>query len=156
MALQPHFCGAREGVRTIVGWLQSLGAQTRYSACARDEPPEHHHIEIVPNWSHHNSTTMTPIEAAIKAIKSREAGESFSYRQVAKRFGVNQTTLSRTHQGKQSPNAVKIQQQLLLSPQQESKLVQYIEKCTRRGLPPTREMVQNFALSIAKQKVSES
>ena len=32
---------------------------------------------------------MDPIEAAIDAIKSLAPGESFSYRAVAKRFGVN-------------------------------------------------------------------
>ena len=32
----------------------------------------------------------------------------------------------------------------------------YIERCTKRGLPPTREIIQNFAETIAKLEVSES
>jgi DNA invertase Pin-like site-specific DNA recombinase len=42
---------------------------------------------------------MDPIQEAIKAIKSREEGVSFSYREVAKQFGVSRATLSRRHQG---------------------------------------------------------
>jgi hypothetical protein len=33
--------------------------------------------------------------------------------------------------------------------------VQYIERCTERGLPPTREMVRNFATAIAKWEASD-
>ncbi|EFQ93377.1 hypothetical protein PTT_09275 [Pyrenophora teres f. teres 0-1] len=46
---------------------------------------------------------MDPIEQAIEAIESRESGASFSYREVAKVFGVDRTTLSRRHQGKTRP-----------------------------------------------------
>jgi transposase len=98
---------------------------------------------------------MDPIEAAIDSIESREPGASFSYRAVAKRFGVDRTTLSRRHQGRQLSDAAAHQQQQLLNPQQEHELVLYIERCTRRGLPPTREMVQNFAETIVKCSVSE-
>ncbi|CAE7002810.1 hypothetical protein P3342_001681 [Pyrenophora teres f. teres] len=98
---------------------------------------------------------MDPIEAAIDAIESREPGAPFSYRAVAKRFGVDRTTLSRRHKGLRQSNATAHQHQQLLNPQQEHELVLYIERCTRRGLPPTREMVQNFAETIAKCSVSE-
>jgi transposase len=40
---------------------------------------------------------MDPIEAAITAIESRESGETFSYRQIAKEFGVVVSTLTRRH-----------------------------------------------------------
>jgi hypothetical protein len=43
-----------------------------------------------------------------------------------------------------------------LNPQQEVKLVKYIEDLTGRLLQPTREMVRNFACSIAKQNLSMS
>ncbi|XP_014550515.1 hypothetical protein COCVIDRAFT_57901, partial [Bipolaris victoriae FI3] len=73
-----------------------------------------------------------------------------------KKYGVNRTTLSLRHQGKRRSNEAQAERQLLLNPQQKLELVQYIEKCTRRGLPPTREMVANFASAIAKWEVSES
>ncbi|KAF2621478.1 hypothetical protein BU25DRAFT_308272, partial [Macroventuria anomochaeta] len=43
-----------------------------------------------------------------------------------------------------------------LTPQQEDKLVKYIEELTACRLPPTREMIANFASSIATEPVSES
>ncbi|KAF1976051.1 hypothetical protein BU23DRAFT_578852 [Bimuria novae-zelandiae CBS 107.79] len=66
---------------------------------------------------------MDPIDKAIEEIESRGPGEEFSYRKIAKKYGVPDTTLRRIHQGK---------------------------NLTGRRLPPTREMLQNFALLIAK------
>jgi transposase len=97
---------------------------------------------------------MTPIEAAIEAIESCKPSASFSYREVAKRFGVDYTTLSRRHKGKTQSHATASEQQQVLSPPQEQELVQYIERCTEQGLPPTREMVRNFASAVAKWEVS--
>ncbi|KAF7571262.1 TolA, Membrane protein involved in colicin uptake [Pyrenophora tritici-repentis] len=71
-------------------------------------------------------------------------------------FKVDRTTLSRRHRGVQRSNAAYNEQKLLLSPQQEDELVKYTERCTRRGLPPTREMIQNFAGTVVKWEVSES
>lgn len=99
---------------------------------------------------------MTPIEAAIEAIKSREPGTSFSYRAVAKQFKIDRTTLSRRHQGLALSHEAAAARKQLLNPQQEEELVRYIERCTEKGLPPTREMVQNFASEVAKWEASES
>jgi hypothetical protein len=99
---------------------------------------------------------MDPIEAAIEAIESREPGASFSYRKVAEQFKVNRTTLSRRYQGLAQSREAAAANQRLLNPQQEEELVRYIERCTERGLPPTREMVQNFAGAVAKWEASES
>ncbi|KAF1359819.1 hypothetical protein EJ07DRAFT_119155 [Lizonia empirigonia] len=79
---------------------------------------------------------MTPIEEAMEGIKSREAGTCSTYREVAKKYGVNRTTLSRRHQQKTRSNAEEARQRQLLSPQQEYELVLYKERYTRRGLPP--------------------
>ncbi|EDU46253.1 predicted protein [Pyrenophora tritici-repentis Pt-1C-BFP] len=43
-----------------------------------------------------------------------------------------------------------------LNPQQELELVRYIEKLTKRGIPPTREMIRNFSSEVAHQQLSES
>jgi hypothetical protein len=80
---------------------------------------------------------MNPIQEAIQDIKSRELGDDFSYREVVKNFDVDQTTLSRRHQGKQTTNAASREAQRHLNSQQEQELMQYIERCTRRGSPPT-------------------
>jgi transposase-like protein len=93
---------------------------------------------------------MDVINAAINAIKSREPGALFSYCAVAQQFSVDRTTLSRRHYGALNSVAAKAEEQQLLSLQQELELIVYIEKCTKRGLLPTREMVRNFASAIGK------
>jgi hypothetical protein len=98
---------------------------------------------------------MDPIQKAIEYIESREVKTSFCIAKSRKDLGVNRTALSRRHQGKTHSNGEARQRQLL-NPQQEHGLVRYIEKCTRRGLPPTRKMVQNLASAVAKWEVSES
>jgi hypothetical protein len=102
---------------------------------------------------------MDPILNAIAAINAHEAGDKPSYCQTAKRFGVDRTTLARRHQGKTRSHAGEAQQRMLLSPQQEKQLVElvgYIEGLTKRGSPPTREMIQNFASVVAKWEVSDA
>jgi hypothetical protein len=99
---------------------------------------------------------MDPIEAAIKAIDSRASGASFSYRKIAKQFSISRATLARRHQGLTRSNAGEAQQRQNLSLQQESELVKYIEALTKRGLPPTRVMIQNFASIVAKKKVGRN
>jgi transposase-like protein len=73
---------------------------------------------------------MDAINAAIEAIELRKPGASFSYRAVAKQFGVDRTTLSQRHRGAQQTVAAKHEEQQLLNPQQEAELVVYIERCT--------------------------
>jgi hypothetical protein len=75
------------------------------------------------------------------------------YHASARCFG---TTLSRRHKGSQHARTKEARERQLLNPQQEHELVLYIERCTRRGLPPTREMVQNFASTIMECEVSRS
>jgi transposase len=99
---------------------------------------------------------MDQIQEAIEYLESHEAGDNLSYRKVAKIFGVDRTTLSRRHQGKQVNHEAQAERQLLLNPQQEQEHMLYVERCVRRGLPPTREMLQNFAATIANREVSES
>ena len=54
------------------------------------------------------------------------------------------------------PAQVKNFNQQKLTPEQEIELVQYIKGLAERHLPPTREMIRNFASTIAKELVSES
>jgi hypothetical protein len=104
---------------------------------------------------------MGAIEDAIAEIESLELGEKVTYRAIAHKYGVNRCTLSRRYRGCQAPNDAKIiNQQLLnqqlLNPQQEMELVRYIEGLTKRGLPPTRDLIRNFSSEVAHQRVRES
>jgi transposase len=99
---------------------------------------------------------MDPIQEAIEYLESREARDNFSYRQVAKIFGVNRTTLSRRHKGLQVSHEAKCANQQQLNPQQEQEVVKHIERATRDGLPPTRGILKNFGSAVAQHEVSDS
>jgi AraC-like DNA-binding protein len=99
---------------------------------------------------------MDPIEAAIAAIESREPGEGFSYNKIAAIYGVSRSTLSRRHQGSQGTKETKDFNQQALNLQQECELVVYIETLTNKGLPPTREMIINFASQVAHRQLSDA
>jgi hypothetical protein len=109
-----------------------------------------------PTSARDNSTTMAPIDNAIAAIELLEPGEHYSYREVACRFTVLYTTLTRRHKGRQEPREAKDTSQLALSPQQEAELVPYIEDLTKRALPLTRAMIKNFASHFNPDSVSEA
>ena len=96
------------------------------------------------------------MEAALTAIESAEPGKKPSYRALAKQYGVSRSTLARRHQGRQAPQEAKNTSQKKLSPPQEAELVQYIKDLSVKGLPPTREMIQNYASSIADEPVSRA
>jgi hypothetical protein len=96
---------------------------------------------------------MDSIQEVVEDIESRELGASFSYSQVAKKYGVNRCTLARRHQCKTQPNKLA---QLSLHPQQGTELLRYITTLTERRTPPSRAMIRNFASSLASREVSES
>jgi AraC-like DNA-binding protein len=99
---------------------------------------------------------MAPIDNAIAAIEALEPGEKLVYQKIADQFGVDRSTLARRHRRVQLPKETKYFNQQKLTPQQEEELVQYIEELTARHIPPTREMIANFASAVAREPVSES
>ncbi|KAF1939995.1 hypothetical protein EJ02DRAFT_495812, partial [Clathrospora elynae] len=98
---------------------------------------------------------MSPMEAAIAAIKLLEPGEPFTYTAIAHAHGVNRVTLAQRHKHFQVSHKAQAIKQHKLNPQQELELVQYIKGLTRRALLPTREMIQNFASQVANEPVGE-
>jgi hypothetical protein len=98
---------------------------------------------------------MDPIEAALAAIESLEPEEKLVYAQIAKKYGVEPTTLARRHKGASISRNTKAQNQQALHPQQEAELARYIERLNRQGLPPTRAMIRNFASQIAQRELGE-
>jgi hypothetical protein len=103
-----------------------------------------------------NSTNMDLINEAIAAINLRHPENKVVYQEYADFFGVKRVTLSQRHQGCQVPREAKECNQQKLTLQQGDELVLYIEDLTRQGLLPTRDMVRNFASTIAHKRVSES
>jgi hypothetical protein len=96
------------------------------------------------------------MEAALAALKSQKPGERINIAQTAKKYNVDRSTLSRRYRGVQTSHAEQYENQRLLNDQQESELVEYIDKLCQRGLPPTREMLQGFASEICRQPVGKN
>lgn len=94
---------------------------------------------------------MGAIEDALAALEAQKDGEKIVLQQVADKYGVDRLTLSRRWRGVTHSRAEQYQNQQLLTPIQEQKLVQYIDKLSGRGLPPTRSMIRNFAGDITRK-----
>jgi hypothetical protein len=99
---------------------------------------------------------MDPIQAAIEEIESLDPGEHFTYTEIAAKYNVVRSTLTRRHQGQTQSKKAKELNQQKLSQRQELELIRYITELTKQGLPPTREMIQNFSSEVAHQQLSES
>ncbi len=96
---------------------------------------------------------ISKLEAALESLK---LSDSINYTKTAQEFSVDQNTLSRRHRGVQASRATKSQNKQSLSPQQESELIKYIEKLSSQGLPPTHEMIRNFASEIAENYIRKN
>ena len=95
---------------------------------------------------------MDPIDAAVEALKSLEPGERPNISQVAREYGVERSRLSKRYRGVQGTYASRAEKKRLLNNTQEKQLLQYIDKLCVQGLPPTKEMIRNFAPEIAQQE----
>jgi transposase-like protein len=80
-------------------------------------------------------------------------GVEIGYVRVAKKYGIDESTLRRRHQGKCTTRAEAAQMRQKLNPKQEEELCKYINTLTERVLPPTRIMVASFASQICKKEV---
>ena len=97
-----------------------------------------------------------PINEALAEVSSLKPGESIPWTKIAKKHGVVRSTLTRRYRAETRPREAYAETLQKLTTQQEEELVRYIEVLTSRHLPPTREMIANFASSVAQGPVSES
>jgi hypothetical protein len=99
---------------------------------------------------------MSSIDKALAAIESRELGEGVSHNEYAAKYGVSPSTLSRRVRGITSSKKDGMGKQQALHPTQELELCRYISELTVKGLPPTREMLKNFASAAAGRPLHNS
>jgi hypothetical protein len=99
---------------------------------------------------------MTGIEAALAALDLLGPEDDFNYSKYAKEYGCNRTTLSRRHRGVQGTCAAKYENDSLLNTTQRQQLIQYIKDLCKRGLPPSKPMIRNFASQIAHKQVGKN
>jgi O6-methylguanine-DNA--protein-cysteine methyltransferase len=65
----------------------------------------------------HNSIHISSIEAALAAIETLKPGETVNYQQIAKKYGVVRSTLTRRHQGLSTSRSLEAQNRQALHPQ---------------------------------------
>ena len=101
----------------------------------------------------YHPTNMDQIEAALQDLKLQDTKNISA---TAKQYGVQRSTLSRRFHRITNSAQAKHQEQQLLNDQQEQDLVNYINKLTEKGLPPTVSMLRNFARDIASREPSKT
>lgn len=89
---------------------------------------------------------MASIDSALAALALQD---TVNYTQTANEFGVNRSTLSRRHRCITGSKEEGRQSRALLSLQEEKGLLEYINKLTVEGIPPTNAMVRNLAVEIS-------
>jgi hypothetical protein len=99
---------------------------------------------------------MDSVSQAIQSARAATSDGSFSYQEVADATNLSRLTVSRRARGVTASRADGSQQQQKLALEQESELAAYIEKLTDRFLPPTRQMIQDFASEMAHKPVSDT
>ena len=117
---------------------------------ARFAPPA---IITTTDFATPRTPQMEPIDAALAAIDALESGEKLVYAQIAKKHGVEPTTLRRRHQGLTTSRATYHENRRALHPQQEIELIQCIDRISKQGLPPSREMVRRLASQLAQKEI---
>ena len=70
-------------VALLLAATVSVQSTTRISQRPANTKPPH-------TSAHHNSTNMSPVEAAIADVHALEPGEKFLYTKIASQFGVSE------------------------------------------------------------------
>jgi hypothetical protein len=96
------------------------------------------------------------LEEALQDCNTFESEDQIPWSKIAEKHGVVRSTLTRTYRRETRSREEQAIAQQKLTPQQEAELVKYIEELTGRRIPPTREMIRNFASAVAQEAVSES
>jgi hypothetical protein len=98
---------------------------------------------------------MSLIEEVLEDLELLGPGKDILDIEIAAKHSVVCFTLTYRYHGIHASWTAKAIKQQKLSPQQGKELVQYIKSLTERGLPPTQEMIQNFALQITHEHVGD-
>jgi transposase-like protein len=89
------------------------------------------------------------LEEALRECDTFVSEDDISWSKIAEKHSVVRSTLTRTYRRETRSQEEKAVAQHKLTLQQEAELVKYIEELTARRIPPTREMIRNFASAVA-------
>jgi hypothetical protein len=97
---------------------------------------------------------MDRLEEAIIYADSQEAP---NYTEIARKFNVTRTTLWRRHTGQTVSRAAATSAlKKLLTDSQENEIIDYINKLTARGFPPTPQILENIIVERLKAPIGGS
>jgi hypothetical protein len=100
---------------------------------------------------------MTNEEAMKKALAELESSSKPNYTEIAEKYKIGRHALSRRHQGQTtSRRDFFSNHRQCLTDIQEELLVDQINRLTDRGIPPTSQMVKNFAEEIIGRVVGKN
>jgi hypothetical protein len=94
---------------------------------------------------------MGSIKAALAGPSLPEPKEKINYAAKVKKQRVNRSTLPR-HCRVQGTKEAQYDDQWLLNNQQSKTPIQWTTELTKRGLPPSNEMLNNFAKEISEKE----
>jgi hypothetical protein len=96
------------------------------------------------------------LQEALAECNTFENEKDIPWTQLSTKHGVVRSTLMRTYRRETRSRKEQAVAQEKLTPQQEEEPVKYKEELNACHIPPTREMIANFASAVAKEPVSES
>jgi hypothetical protein len=96
------------------------------------------------------------LQEALLECDTFASKDKIPWSKIAEKHRVVRSTLTRTWRGETRSRKEQAIAQQKLTLQQEEELVVYVKELTACYIPPTREMIQNFASSVAKGRVSKS
>jgi hypothetical protein len=98
---------------------------------------------------------MDPIDAALASLASLQPGERPNISKTAREFGCDRSLLSKRFRGLAGSRETKYQNQRNLNDQRENSLVKYIDRLCARALPPSKQMIRDFASNICGKEVGK-
>ena len=100
---------------------------------------------------------MSYEERMSKALAALDLQEHPKYAPVAREYSLERTTLAKRHKGQTTSRAIaNSESRQCLTTQQEEALITAINFYTDRHIPPTSQMVKNFAEEIIGRSVGKN
>ena len=96
---------------------------------------------------------MAPIDEAVALLKS---GDDLNIAEVARKFNIERSTLSKHFRGKRGSIAKANEKKQLLSNSQEKVLVNHIQRLCDWCLPPTPAMAATWAEELCSQQPNKN
>lgn len=95
---------------------------------------------------------MAPIDLALEYLESLGPEEKINYTQIAKKFGVDRSTLSRRHRQVSGSKEDQYSAQALLSKHRTEVLISLVNELAKSGVPLSNARLSEFAKILARKE----